>query len=232
MVKVSRRSRRATSILSELLRDSAAQVLLLAGLDFMWFMILPLTVYSWAGVGALLPLIVGAALELVRLFARQHVRQRLRDLFMLRAARQALWKSVTIAEVRADSAFWGAHIAEYAVSIDAPVILGAGAAGATSLCLAGASIRALPVLEVGLVLIAALVLAVLSNRLRQAGVNAIVDRRQQTAIWMAAAVRDNGELASPRATPNFLAALSQATAAWCGAAGACPTRSSAPSPAG
>src|SRR6187402_903907 len=137
MIDESSNSPRVTSTLQVLLRDSSKQVLLLAVLDFSWFMILPLTVYAWSGVGAVLPLIAGPALEFVRLFARQRVRRRLRDLFMQRAARQALWKSVTIAEVRADSAFWGAHIAEYAISIDAPVIFGAGAAAVSTLCLAG-----------------------------------------------------------------------------------------------
>jgi ABC-type multidrug transport system ATPase subunit len=58
---------------------------------------------------------------------------------------------------------------------------------------------------------------VLSNRLRQRGVNSIVDQRQLTATWMAAAVRDNGELASPRASARFLAQIADATGAWCAA---------------
>jgi hypothetical protein len=207
------------SALSGLVRASSARVAALALLDFAWFMVLPLTVglFIDANASLILPLLAGTGVEVVRLFVRQKVRRSLRHSFMLSTAKQALWKDAAVPEVRSDAAFWGAHIAEYAVSLDAPAILGAGAATALTLALTVHRTGLGAVLQVGAVLLGSVVLGVLSNRLRRRGVDAIVDQRQLTATWMAAAVRDHGELASPRATAQFLARLGQVTSAWCAA---------------
>jgi ABC-type multidrug transport system ATPase subunit len=205
------------SALSGLVRASFARVAALALLDFCWFMVLPLTVglFIDANASVVLPLLAGTGVEVLRLFVRQKVRRSLRHSFMLSTANQALWKDASIPEVRSDAAFWGAHIAEYAVSLDAPAILGAGAATALTLALTVHRTGLGAVLQVGAVLLGSVVLGVLSNRLRRRGVDAIVDQRQLTATWMAAAVRDHGELASPRATALFLARLGEVTGAWC-----------------
>ena len=205
------------SPLTSLVRASLGRVCALALLDFAWFMALPLLVGSLvdAAALALVPIALGTVVEVVRLFARQKVRRGLRSAFMARAARQALWKDAAIPEVRSDAAFWGAHIAEYAVSLDAPAIVGAGLATLLTLAVAGYRIGPGAVLQVGAVLLVGVVLGVLSNRLRRRGVDATVDERQHTATWMAAAVRDNGELASPRATARFLDKVSEVTLRWC-----------------
>jgi len=205
------------SVLTGLLRASRAQIAALALLDFAWFMVLPLTVgvFVDADAGVAMPLAAGVLVELSRLYFRQKVRRRLRNSFMLRAAKQALWKDAAIPEVRSDAAFWGAHIAEYAVSLDAPAIVGAGAATALALALTVQRTGLAAVLELGAVLLGGVIMGVLSNRFRREGVDQIVDKRQLTATWMAAAVRDHGELASPSATSLFLGRLGQATDAWC-----------------
>jgi ABC-type multidrug transport system fused ATPase/permease subunit len=208
-----------TATLGGLLRAAVGRVALLALLDFGWFMILPLTVglFVDSNAGIVLPLVVATSVEVARLFVRQRVRRGLRDAFMSSAARRALLKDETIAEVRSDAAFWGAHIAEYAVSLDAPTIVGAGAATALTLAFAVQRSGLGLILEIGAVLLGGVILGVLSNRLRRRGVDKIVDQRQLTATWMAAAVRDHGELASPRATARFLEKLSGVTMAWCAA---------------
>ena len=208
-----------SSPLPGLLRASSVRIAPLALLDFAWFMALPLTlsVFIDANASVVLPLTLGTLVELARLYVRQKVRRRLRSAFMLLAAEQALRKDAAIPEVRSDAAFWGAHIAEYAVSLDAPAILGAGAATALALALTAHHAGIGAVLELGAVLLTGVVLGVLSNRLRRSGVDEIVDKRQLTATWMAAAVRDQGELASPLATASFLERLREVTEAWCAA---------------
>ncbi len=207
----------SASPLIGLMRAAWWRIAALAALDFAWFMVLPLTVNFVVNARAdvILPVAFGTCAELARLIVRQRVRRRLRHTFMMSTARQALWKSTAIPEVRSDAAFWGAHIAEYAVSLDAPAILGAGASSVLTLGMAAHRTGAGPALQVGTVLLGAVVLGVLSNRLRRRGVDAIVDRRQLTATWMAAATRDEGELAAPLATARFLERLAETTAAWC-----------------
>jgi ABC-type multidrug transport system ATPase subunit len=200
-----------------LLRDAAGRIALLALLDFAWFMMLPLTVglFIDARASFIGPILLGIGLEVLRLLVRQRIRRSLRPAFMLTSAKQALWKDAAIPEVRSDAAFWGAHIAEYAVAQDAPLILGAGAATVLTLAFTVHITGLTAVLQIGSVVCGGVVLGVLSNRLRRSGIDAIVDQRQLTATWMAAAVRDHGELASPRATSLFLGKLASATVAWC-----------------
>src|SRR5450432_1783295 len=99
---------------------AAAQIALLAALHFVELMVWPLSVFfisvTWL-VGV--QLIVGLVARGARLMLHQRVRARLRSAFMVRAAEDALRRR-TNPEAESDSAFWGAHISEYASCKDVP----------------------------------------------------------------------------------------------------------------
>lgn len=201
--------------LVRLTRGAAPQLGLLALLYFVELMFWPLLVLFIAT-----PWLVGAQVcvavlaRAARLALHQRARARLRTAFMVQATEDALRRH-TDPEAESDSAFWGAHIMEYALCKDLPAIVGAGAGVLAASSLAATRLGWALVSEVLLIFGLATLAGFVASGLRRRAVDAIVDRRHQLAVWMAAAMRDGGEISSRRAVTRFLAAIEHRALAWC-----------------
>lgn len=191
---------------------------LLAAFNFGALIAIPIALLSVGAHAAfLLPLLGGAVVEAIRLTARQRLRRRLREHCLANAARAALDKVVPIPEANVDSAFWAAHMVEYAVAGDVPAILGASAASVTILTLSWLRLGADIVLPVIAVLALGAAIVLYGNRARTRLVDAIIERRESTAAFIAAAERDFGEIHGPSAREPYLRELRREATAWCDA---------------
>jgi ABC-type transport system involved in cytochrome bd biosynthesis fused ATPase/permease subunit len=162
-----------------------------------------------------LPLVGGAAVEALRLWMRQRVRSALRQRCLAEAARAALDKTVPIPEASVDSAFWAAHMIEYAVAVDAPAILGASLAGGTVLVVSWLRLGTDIVLWVLVLLALGCAILMYGNRSRTRAVDAIVECREATAAFISAAERDFGEIHGPSARQPYLDELRRQAIRWC-----------------
>ena len=187
-----------------LARPVAPTLASLAVLHLVELLVLPLLVFfGRATLGWAVPIAVGLLARALRLFLHQRARRRLRQAFMARAARDSLSQHSPV-DAGADAAFWGAHILEYALCVDVPAIIGAALGVAVIVLLAAIRLGGAPVAALTTVLFAATVASLLTGRLRRSQVDAIVERRHEMAVWMAAAMQDRGEIRSQRATEAFL----------------------------
>ncbi|HTA93225.1 MAG TPA: ABC transporter ATP-binding protein [Polyangiaceae bacterium] len=177
-------------------------------------MALPLTLIELGSEFLALPIIAGAALEILRGAVRRGLRRQLRASFIREAARQALDKRTLVPEAEVESAFWAAHLLERAIAVHAPALLAAGLAGVSVLVLAApamsdrlvGSLLALSVLTLGL--------TIWSNRRHAVAVDAVAEQRQRAAGWVAAAERDGGEIYGERARAPFLVRLTRSVEDW------------------
>jgi ABC-type transport system involved in cytochrome bd biosynthesis fused ATPase/permease subunit len=191
-------------------------IALLALLQLVWLLAVPVTIFAvGTRMPMAIPLVVGGLFAAVQLLFQQSLRRRLRTACMVHAARTALTKSCSVPEASIDSAFWSAHLAEYAVSVTAPAMLAAAGATACILALATVRLGLQVVLPVTAVLALAAVAGLLTHRRLGRHMGRVIDTRTAVATWMAAAVRDAGELAGAVSREPFLARVHSEAAAWC-----------------
>src|SRR5882724_3688057 len=192
-----------------LARPVAPTLASLAVLHLVELLVLPLLVFfGRATLGWAVPIAVGLLARALRLFLHQRARRRLRQAFMARAARDSLSQHSPV-DAGADAAFWGAHILEYALCVDAPAVLGSLLGVAVIVPLAAWRIGGAPIVAIAGVAAVAILAGLFTSRLRHREVDAVVERRHQMAIWMAAAMQDTGEIGSQLATQAFLARVTE-----------------------
>lgn len=197
-----------------LARPQGPVLLVLALLHALELLVLPvLLLLGRDAAGIATPLVVGALARIARLLLHQRARRKLREAFMVVAADDAL----TLArrsEAGADAAFWGAHILEYAVCVDLPAIGGAAASAVIITGLALARGEVLVVAGCGAIFLAAIALSLLTSRRRRPHVDELVQTRHQMALWMTAAMQDQGELGGERAKATYLQKLAKRAQQW------------------
>lgn len=197
-----------------LARSVAPLLALLAALQAVELLVLPLLLFfGQEALGLLLPLLVGACARSLRLALHQRVRRTLRQSFMIRAARDSLRRAAPVT-AGADAAFWGAHILEYALCVDAPAVAGALLGATVVVVLASTRVGTASVAIVLAVLALATLAGLLASRSRRRAIDTIVERRHEMAVWMAAALEDEGEIRSERAVSAFLAQVHDRAVAW------------------
>ena len=170
-------------------------------------MALPVTLLVVGSDLVALPILIGVALEVVRSAVRRRLKRRIRRHFMDQTARQALDKRALVPEADVESAFWAAHLFEYAITTDAPALIAASLAGAGILTLAIPALGASVVGALLGLLLATVCLMITTNRWRTPAIDAVVEHRQRVAAWVATAERDSGEIYGARARDPFLVQL-------------------------
>lgn len=186
----------------------------IAALQYATLMALPVTFLELGSQFAALPVFAGAALEVLRSIIRRDLKGRVRWRFMTEIARRALDKRTLVPEADVDSAFWAAYLLERAITIDVPAVLAAGFAGASVLVLAAPTLGSSLIGSLIGLLALSVGLTIWSSRLRQRASDAVVERRQRAAGWIAAAERDGGEIYGARAREPFLDRLTRDMAKW------------------
>lgn len=187
---------------------------MIAGLQFAILMALPLSLLQLGSELAALPIIVGVGFEVVRSVLRRRLKTQVRARFIDELTRQALDKRALVPEAEVESAFWAADLLERATTTDIPALIASGLAGACILALAVPTAGATVVIPLALLLLVSVGLTVVTNRWRQPTIDAVVQRRQRVAGWVASAERDSGEIYGARARAPFLANLSSDVALW------------------
>jgi len=190
------------------------KVLTIAALHYLTFMALPLTLLELGSRFVAVPVVAGFVLEFLRSAVRRRLRREVRAASFRDAAQQALDKRVVVPESNVDSAFWAAQLAEYIMTVDVPALLAAVLAAISILVLAAPSIGARAMGWLLTFLLFAVAFAVWSNRRRASAVAPVIEHRQRTAAWIAAAERDCGEIYGPRASGPFLAQLGESIEQW------------------
>lgn len=202
--------------LLSLLHDSWRPVLVLASLQFVSLMAVPaalLTTGRHLWVAASLGL--GAIVEALRIVLRARLRLSLRTKCLRAAAEDALDKAIMVPEANVDSTFWAAYTTEYAVGTDAPAILAGSAAALATLTLAWWRVGPELAAPLLLLLLVTAAVGLTSQPARNLAAEAVIERRQETANWLAAAERDVGEIFGQRARQPYLDRVSEEAARWC-----------------
>jgi len=186
----------------------------IAVLHYATLMALPVTLVTLGSEFAAAPIFAGFLLELARSAVRRNLRRAVRTECLTRAAEHALDRQTVVPEADMDLAFWAAGLIEYALTVDIPAVLAAAVAAVSRLLLVYPTVdRSLLGSLVALAIMMGL-LSVWSNRRRTRAVDAVVERRQHAAAWVAAAERDAGEIYGPRARAPFLVRLGRSVLDW------------------
>jgi ABC-type transport system involved in cytochrome bd biosynthesis fused ATPase/permease subunit len=196
------------SQLLSLARSVWRELLVLSALRFTWLCAFPVAFYwveklSWS----LVPIVLGFVLDGIGQVLSQRLRRTVRARCFEQSSKQALDKAALVPGAGVESAFWGAHLTEFAVTVDLPAIAASVAALIT--------VGALSFLRLGaaFVLPAAAIFALLggltlyAHRTRAPLLDDIVKRRVATADFLGAAARDTGEITGGRARGQYRAGL-------------------------
>lgn len=191
-------------------------VAVLAILRAIWLLALPVAVASMGTeVPVLLPIAAGAVFDVMAVLLQQRLRRGLRTQSMVESARDALEKEGGVPEARTDAAFFAAHLAEYAISIDVPAILASGLSCAVILVLASWRMGGAFVAGVAGALGLVAGIGFVAHRKLAPWLAKIVNARAEVADWLAAAERDAGELSGTTGLRPFLDRVGATTAGWC-----------------
>lgn len=189
-------------------------IAVIAALHYATLMALPLTLVTLGSEFAILPILTGFFLELVRSAVRRKLRREVRAESLSRAAEHALDRQTVVPEADLDLAFWAAGLVEYALTVDIPAVAAAAFAAVSVLLLVYHSVdRSLLGSLIALIGVTG-VLSIWSNRRRTRAVDIVVAARQRAAAWVAAAERDAGEIYGANARAPFLARLRESVLAW------------------
>ena len=187
---------------------------MIAALQFATLMAFPVTFMALGSQFAALPILGGVGLEIARGALRRRLKRRVRAKFIDETASQALDRRAVVPEADVESTFWAAFLLERAITTDAPAVVAASLAGASILALAIPATGAPVVISLAASLVAIVGLTVWTNRWRQPAVDAVIERRQSVATWVATAERDNGEIYGSHARAPFLETLNGTVRRW------------------
>lgn len=204
-------------LLIELARSIGRELALLSCLRFAWLCAFPLAFYwlerqAWSAA----PIVLGFALDGAGQVLSQRLRRSVRARCFERSALQALDKETPVPRAQVESAFWAAHLTEFAVTVDLPAIVAGSAAlltvGVLSFLRMGAAF-VLPAAGLFLLLAG---LTFYANRVRAPLLHDIVSRRLTAANFLGAAERDAGEITGQLARGHYHRALGAFVTYWSG----------------
>lgn len=202
------------ALVRTLLRESSSRVALVTALQIAWWIQAPLLVST--GAAPWVALVAGAALAPLRLVASHRARAVLRRAALERSALRCLRRPLhAVSEADGEAAFWSAHIAEYALSTSLPSIVATTLAIALCLVFVGALFGALVTALVLALLASAGLVLLLSTHALGARATRAVDARQNTVVWLSAALRGGSEIRGNSAHKAYLAHVRDAVRAWC-----------------
>ncbi len=200
-------------------RSVGLGVLGLASQHFAFVMVVPaaLAVASRGRSSAttwLSALVLGAVFDLLRMRGLQRLRAAVRASTMQATTTGALDKATPVPEAEIQRIFWAAYLGETAISWHLPHLVASALAAVAIVAIA--SLR-FGVALLGPVSLAALVVVatrVVARRHVAALQRPMVEARGVVASWVAAALRDRGELNAPAARAMLLDHVAAASAAW------------------